>query len=154
VGRPRRWGSGSAAPVSDVAVTEKSDRFRACGTGFHRSSLVGSSFVSPHDAFSFSLHFQPLLGACRACGLWLGTSEHPRSVASWGEHPWLGAATSLGERGSWAIRVEQEHVASSLLRHGLSLALNHKGRSVLSCVGLAASRRARSVLLTPAGELS
>lgn len=59
--RPRRWGSGSAALVSDVAVTEKSDRFRACGMGFHCSSLVGSSFVSPCGAFSFSLPFQPLL---------------------------------------------------------------------------------------------
>lgn len=31
------------------------------------------------------------------------------------------------------IRVEQEHVASSLLLHGLSLALNHKGMRIISC---------------------
>lgn len=31
------------------------------------------------------------------------------------------------------IHVEQEHVASSLLLHGLSLALNHKGMRIISC---------------------
>lgn len=58
-GCPQRWDGGSAAPRSDVAVTEKSNHFRACGAGFHCSSLMGSSFVSPYGAFSFSLPFQP-----------------------------------------------------------------------------------------------
>lgn len=99
--RPRRWGSGSAALVSDVAVTEKSDRFRACGTGFHCSSLVGSSFVSPCGAFSFSLPFQPLPGACHggvmgSYSLLMGTGVH---LSSQQEHPWLDVAATLGGDG-------------------------------------------------------
>lgn len=65
--------------VSDVTVTEKSDHFRVCGAGFHRSSLMGSFFVSPYGAFGFSLLFQPFPGAACADthGLWLITSEDP-----------------------------------------------------------------------------
>lgn len=98
---PRHWGSGSAALVSDVAVREKSDRFRACGSGFHRSSLVGSSFVSPYGAFSFSLPFQPLPGTCcgGARGLWLITSEHPSPFVFLARAPLVGCSNQLGGRG-------------------------------------------------------
>lgn len=114
-----------------MAVTEKSDRFRACGTGFHCSSLMGSSFVSPYGAFSFSLPFQPFPSTCcgGARGLWLIISERPCPFVLLARAPLVGCSIHPGGKGEGlTILGEQEHVASSPLWHGLSLALNHKGR--------------------------
>lgn len=95
---PCCWGSGSAAMVSDVALTKKSDHFRVCGIGFHCSSLMGSSFVSPYGAFGFSLLFQPLPGACcgDAPGLWPIASEHPSLSVFLTRAPLLGCSKQLG----------------------------------------------------------
>lgn len=127
-GCPQCWASASAA-----ALTEKSDHFRACGTGFHCSSLMGSSFVSPYGAFSFSLPFQPFPSTCcgGAHGLWLIISEQPCPFVLLARAPLAGCSIQPGGKGEGlTIPVEQEHVPSSPLWHSLSLALNHRGRTI------------------------
>lgn len=136
---PCHWGSGSATLVSDVAVTEKSDHFRACGTGFHCSSLMGSSSAFPYGAFSFSLPFQPFPTACHggAHGLWLITPKHlsPFPLAGCSN-----AVTGLREGGErLTVHMEEEHVSSSHLQLGLSLVLNRKGMSFLCHVSVSPS---------------
>lgn len=121
-------GVGAAWHVTVIgAVTQKSGCFRACGMGFHHSSLMASSFVSPYGAFIF---FSPFPASSWWCSWFSGSSLLSTQVhlSSWQEHPWLDGANSLEGKGEAVIHMEQEPPAL------FGMALNHRGMSIVSCV--------------------